>query len=109
MQVPVTGRLGFMARIDNTLFEPAPHGRIVATDVRWAGKLVDDSIIRFQTRDGVAGYHGDLLGKTVQIDGTLGLWGFMALLLVTFFLASAGARHVTGQNLHVNGGAFTTR
>jgi MFS family permease len=24
-------------------------------------------------------------------DGTLGLWGFMALLLVTFFLASAGA------------------
>ena len=25
------------------------------------------------------------------VDGTLGLWGFMALLLVTFFLASAGA------------------
>ncbi|MEZ0113389.1 3-oxoacyl-[acyl-carrier protein] reductase [Catenulispora sp. EB89] len=26
-----------------------------------------------------------------------------------FFLASDGARHITGQTLHVNGGAFTTR
>jgi 3-oxoacyl-[acyl-carrier protein] reductase len=27
----------------------------------------------------------------------------------TFFLASAGARHITGQTVHVNGGAHTTR
>jgi 3-oxoacyl-[acyl-carrier protein] reductase len=27
----------------------------------------------------------------------------------TFFLASGGARHITGQTLHVNGGAHTTR
>ncbi|WP_225850438.1 SDR family NAD(P)-dependent oxidoreductase [Streptomyces sp. HPF1205] len=26
-----------------------------------------------------------------------------------FFLASEGARHITGQTVHVNGGAFTTR
>jgi 3-oxoacyl-[acyl-carrier protein] reductase len=28
---------------------------------------------------------------------------------VAHFLASAGARHLTGQVLHVNGGAHTTR
>ncbi|MEV5502926.1 SDR family oxidoreductase [Nonomuraea fuscirosea] len=26
-----------------------------------------------------------------------------------FFLASPGARHINGQTVHVNGGAFTTR
>jgi 3-oxoacyl-[acyl-carrier protein] reductase len=28
---------------------------------------------------------------------------------LVFFLASPGARHITGQTLHINGGAFTTR
>jgi 3-oxoacyl-[acyl-carrier protein] reductase len=28
---------------------------------------------------------------------------------VVYFLASPGARHITGQTIHVNGGAFTTR
>ena len=28
---------------------------------------------------------------------------------LVFFLASSGARHITGQTIHINGGAFTTR
>jgi 3-oxoacyl-[acyl-carrier protein] reductase len=28
---------------------------------------------------------------------------------LVFFLAAPGARHITGQTIHVNGGAFTTR
>jgi len=28
---------------------------------------------------------------------------------LAYFLASPGARHITGQSLHVNGGAYTTR
>jgi 3-oxoacyl-[acyl-carrier protein] reductase len=28
---------------------------------------------------------------------------------LVFFLASPGARHITGQTVHINGGAFTTR
>lgn len=27
----------------------------------------------------------------------------------TYFLASEGARHITGRTLHINGGAHTTR
>jgi 3-oxoacyl-[acyl-carrier protein] reductase len=32
-----------------------------------------------------------------------------AIAETAFFLASPGARHITGQTLHVNGGAHTTR
>jgi hypothetical protein len=74
-EIPITGQLGFVARIDNTLFDPSPHGRLSATDVRYAGKPVDDSLVRFDSRDGIAHYWGDILGKTVAVDGTLGLWG----------------------------------
>jgi 3-oxoacyl-[acyl-carrier protein] reductase len=40
-------------------------------------------------------------------DGRAGEPGDIAE--TAYFLASAGARHITGQTLHVNGGAHTTR
>ena len=40
-------------------------------------------------------------------DGRAGQPGDIAE--TAYFLASAGARHITGQTLHVNGGAHTTR
>jgi 3-oxoacyl-[acyl-carrier protein] reductase len=46
-----------------------------------------------------------LIGATH--DGRAGQPGDIAE--TAWFLASAGARHITGQTLHVNGGAHTTR
>ena len=46
-----------------------------------------------------------LIGATH--DGRAGQPGDIAE--TAYFLASAGARHITGQTLHVNGGAHTTR
>ena len=56
------------------------------------GKLTDQrrAALISATHDGRAGQPGDIAETA-------------------YFLASSGARHVTGQVLHVNGGAFTTR
>jgi hypothetical protein len=72
--LPVTGRARFLARIDNTLFDPAPHGRIVVDEVRYAGQPVDDSLVLFETRDAFMHYGAALLGGAFAVDGTLGLW-----------------------------------
>ncbi|MCB9692546.1 MAG: translocation/assembly module TamB domain-containing protein [Alphaproteobacteria bacterium] len=73
--LPVSGRATGWARIDNTLFDPAPHGRFVVREVRYAGRPLDDSRVGFRTVDGVLRFHGELLGNAVVGDGTLGLWG----------------------------------
>ena len=49
--------------------------------------------------------HELLVGETY--DGRAGTPEDVAELV--FFLASPGARHLTGQTVHLNGGAFTTR
>lgn len=72
--LPIAGRASFVARIDNTLFEPEPHGRIFVSDVRYAGRPVADSIVRFETTDGVLAWRADLVGDTVASEGTIGLW-----------------------------------
>lgn len=73
--VPITGHLEAFARIDGTLFEPQPHGRLHLSEVRYAGRPLEDSVLRFATTDGVMAYRGPLLGGSITLDGTLGLWG----------------------------------
>jgi 3-oxoacyl-[acyl-carrier protein] reductase len=66
-------------------------GYIAETDF-FRGRLTEERKARLiaATHDGRAGQPGDI-AETAH------------------FLASAGARHITGQTLHVNGGAHTTR
>ena len=58
-------------------------------------------------------FHGNLSEqrRTALIDATHnGRAGHPSdIAETTYFLASDGARHITGQTLHVNGGAHTTR
>ena len=66
-------------------------GYIAGTDF-FRGRLTDQrrAALIGATHDGRAGEPGDIAETA-------------------YFLASAGARHITGQILHVNGGAHTTR
>ena len=66
-------------------------GYIAETDF-FRGRLTEERRARLiaATHDGRAGQPGDIAETA-------------------YFLASAGARHITGQTLHVNGGAHTTR
>ena len=66
-------------------------GYIAGTDF-FRGRLTEQrrTALIGATHDGRAGQPGDIAETA-------------------WFLASAGARHITGQTLHVNGGAHTTR
>ncbi len=66
-------------------------GYIAGTDF-FHGRLSDERRQRL-----IAATHDGRAGTVQDIAETV------------FFLASEGARHITGQVLHVNGGAFTTR
>jgi 3-oxoacyl-[acyl-carrier protein] reductase len=66
-------------------------GYIAGTDF-FAGRL---TAARRDTL--IAATHDKRPGRTQDIAET------------AFFLASAGARHITGQTIHVNGGAYVTR
>ncbi|MEQ1500899.1 MAG: translocation/assembly module TamB domain-containing protein [Myxococcota bacterium] len=74
-ELPLSGRLAVSSRITNTLFDPSPDGRIWLTDLRYAGVKAADSVITVDSEGGIAKYHGELLGRTAHVDGTLGLWG----------------------------------
>lgn len=66
-------------------------GYIAGTDF-FAGRLTTER------RDSlIAATHDKRPGRTEDIADTV------------FFLASPGARHITGQTIHVNGGAYLTR
>lgn len=75
LDVPLTGTASLAARIDNTLFDPAPQGQLFIRSARYAGERIEDSSVSFETDYGVLRYTGRLFGGTVRAVGTLGLWG----------------------------------
>lgn len=74
-ELPLSGRISFLTRISNTLFDPSPAGWISVDEVRYAGREIADSTVTFDTHDGVAHYLGEVFGGAALVDGTLGLWG----------------------------------
>ncbi|TNE88957.1 MAG: hypothetical protein EP330_13175 [Deltaproteobacteria bacterium] len=72
--LPAFGDLSLVARIDNKIYDPAPHGRLMLTKTRWDRSALPDSTVKFQTTKGVASFEGSLLGGTTAVVGTLGLW-----------------------------------
>lgn len=74
-ELPVSGRVAAWSRITSTLFDPSPDGVIRVTDVRYGGQPIPDSVLHFDTTDGVAAYSGALIGGHADVEGTLGLWG----------------------------------
>jgi len=80
--------------------ELAPHG--ITSNVVSAGYVAGTNFFQGRLTDErhdalVAETHNKRPGTPDDIPQTV------------CFLASPGARHITGQTLHVNGGAFTTR
>lgn len=71
---PVQGRVSLAGHVGGVLSEPAPEGRISLTGSRYAGRAVDDSTAWFETTDGVMAFSGLLIGETIEVDGTIGLW-----------------------------------
>lgn len=72
--LPVRGRASAVFRVDNTLFDPAPHGRLRLWDVEVAGQPVPDSVVNAETTSGTLLAHGDLVGDSVRADLSIGLW-----------------------------------
>ncbi|GCB52899.1 SDR family NAD(P)-dependent oxidoreductase [Streptomyces sp. NL15-2K] len=80
--------------------ELGPHG--ITSNVISAGYITGTNFFRDQMTDE---RHNALVDETHnKRPGTVEDIGATA-----YFLASPGARHITGQTIHVNGGAFTTR
>ncbi|MEU4588060.1 SDR family oxidoreductase [Kitasatospora aureofaciens] len=80
--------------------ELAPRG--VTCNVIAAGYIADTNFFRGQLSDE---RHRALVEETHNKQpGTVD-----DIAQTAYFLASPGARHITGQTIHVNGGAFTTR
>lgn len=80
--------------------ELAPHG--ITSNIISAGYVTGTDFFRGRMTDE---RHNALVQETHnKRAGTV-----EDIAEMSYFLASPGARHVTGQTLHVDGGAFTTR
>lgn len=74
LELPLTGRASGVVRIDNTLFDPAPHGRLRLWDLAFADQPVPDTVIEAETTDGILLASADLVGTATHADFSIGLW-----------------------------------
>ena len=73
--VDLAGRASVLVHIDNTLFDPAPHGRLRLWQTHLAGQELLDSQLDARTTDGVLRGVGSMLGDSVALTVSAGLWG----------------------------------
>lgn len=69
------GRASILLKLDNTLLDPAPYGRIRAFDTRLASARLPESVLDLHTLDGVLHGRGALLGDSISLSLSAGLWG----------------------------------
>ncbi|TVQ92193.1 MAG: hypothetical protein EA397_07475 [Deltaproteobacteria bacterium] len=69
------GRTSLLFKLDNTLLDPAPHGRIRVWNTRLGEVQLPDSVVNLHTLDGVVQGRGALLDESVSISLSAGLWG----------------------------------
>ncbi len=84
-ELPVTGALAADIHIGNTLMEPAPEGQITLTGLTWESTSLADGAVDIQTTNGITHFTGKLLGGTVALRGTFGLWDEQPYELDAFF------------------------
>ena len=65
---PIEGRITGNLRLDNTLFSPEIHGRLLITEGAYDAQSLEDSQLRLRTQQGVTHINGNVLGEHVRVN-----------------------------------------